>query len=81
MHTNIGLHTAKGKSYLSEKEQLFIASYNRQASAEREPKAQGNKTYIIFIINIRGKLPVIHAMHDFSVWLRTGSNPADVNLF
>ena len=29
-------------------------------------------------VNFRGKLSVIH---DFSVWLRTVSNPADINQF
>ena len=31
-----------------------------------------------FDVNFRGKLSVIH---DFSAWLRTVSNPADINQF
>ena len=38
--------------------------------------------FIIFYFNICGKLFVIRgAIHDFSVCLRTGSNPADINRF
>ena len=39
---------------------------------------------MIFILMLlsSGKLSVIYdAIHDFSVWLRTGSNPADIILF
>ena len=44
------------------------------------PKARTNKTGINF--NICGKLSLIRCyIHDFSVWLRTGSNPADINQF
>ncbi len=34
-----------------------------------------------FYLNICRKLSVIDAIHDFSVWLRTGSNRADSNRF
>ena len=47
-------------------------------------KAHDNKTVINFMIfhsNMWRKLYVIHAMHDFSVWQRNGSNATDNNRF
>ena len=34
-----------------------------------------------FYFNICEKLSLIDAVRDFSVWLITGSNPADINRF
>ena len=33
---------------------------------------------MFFYVNIRGQLSVLY-IHDFTVWLRTGSNPVDIN--
>ena len=47
------------------------------------PKALANKTDINFMIllSIFVKNYLLYdAVHDFSVWPRTGSNPADINL-
>ena len=51
--------------------------------AERDRKAGLTKLVQIynFYFNIRGRLYVYDATHDFSVWLRTSSNPADINRF
>ena len=48
------------------------------------PKARANKPGIIFMIFnfifVENCLSY-NVIHDFSVWLGTGSNPADVNRF
>ena len=41
-------------------------------------KARANKTVINFMIFI---LIIVQNCHDFSVWLRNGSNPPDINRF
>ena len=48
------------------------------------PKAWANKSgfnYLILHFYIRGKLDIYETIHDFLVWLKTGFNPADINLF
>ena len=46
------------------------------------PKARANKTdFNIVHFYIRRKLDIFDTVHDFSVWLRTGSNSADINWF
>ena len=48
------------------------------------PKAWDNKTGIklkIFILIFTENCLQYDAIHDFSLWLRTGSNPADSNRF
>ena len=47
------------------------------------PKARANKTDINIKIlkNISMKLAIIQYDTGFSVWLRTGSNPADIDRF
>ena len=47
------------------------------------PGARADKTSINFkvFMNIRGNLFEYDNIHDFSVWLITGSNPADFNRF
>ena len=42
---------------------------------------KGGANTIYFYFNIHGKLSLIRFIHDFSVWLRIGSNPADINRF
>ena len=47
-------------------------------------KAQANKTgidFMIFILIFVENCLQYDAIHDFSVWLRTGSYPADINRF
>ena len=47
-------------------------------------EARANKTVFNIVIvhfYIRKKLDIIGTIHDFSVWLRTGSNPADIYRF
>ena len=47
------------------------------------PKARAKKTgfnLIIVHFYIRRKLDIHDVRHSFFVWLRTGSNPADINL-
>ena len=47
-------------------------------------KARANRTGINFIIyvliSVQNYLQ-FDAVHDFSVWFRTGSNPVDINRF
>ena len=46
----------------------------------RANKTGRYKFYVFLYINIRGKLSVIRILcRIFSVWLRTGSDPADIN--
>ena len=40
-----------------------------------------NKTGINYILILVENCLQNNAMHDFSVWLRTGSNPSDINQF
>ncbi len=72
----------------SHKEQLFIASYYRQLSADIKMKnykiktsfqAGANKTGTNFMV--RGKIFQFDVIHDFSLQLRTGSYPEDINWF
>ena len=57
-------------------------SYYRQLSTETKIKNHNNNTSFVSPKKIRGKLSIDNtAVHDFSVWLRTGSNPADINRF
>ena len=61
-----------------------MKNYKTETSfvSPEEPKALANKTGVDFHSNICGKLSVIYdAIHDFSVWLKTGSKPADINRF
>ncbi len=51
-------------------EYIFIASYYRQLSADIKMKNFKIETSF-----------VSRDIHAFSVWLRTGSNPADSNRF
>ena len=44
-------------------------------------QAQKNKIVIIFIFFFIGNLYLIRYYNDFSLWLRTGSNSADIYLF
>ena len=46
----------------------------------RLTKLEGINSMFFFIL-IRGNLAVYDALLDFSVWLRTGTNPADNNRF
>ncbi len=55
---------------------IFIASYYRQLSADIKMKNYTIKTGINFMIFI-----LIFIENDFSVWLRTGSKPADINRY
>ena len=62
---------------------IKIKKYKIKTSFARPegPKAQANITainYIDFYFINRGKY---NNIHDFSAWLRTGSNPADINRF
>jgi len=52
--------------------------------SSKGPKARANKTSINFIIFISifvKNCLLFDAIHDFSVWLRIGSNPVDINRF
>ena len=42
---------------------------------------EGQKTLVMNLFNIREKLSAMLKIHDFFVWLRTGSIPADNNRF
>ena len=42
------------------------------------PGKQNWYQFYNFYFNIREKLSVIEAIHDFLVWLRTGSNPENI---
>ena len=45
-------------------------------------EARANKSGIKFMIFILYSWNIVYdAIHDFSVWLRTGSNPADIDPF
>ena len=52
---------------------LFISSYHRELT----------KLVLIFnfLFNIRRKLSIIRCIHDFTVFLKTGTNPANINRF
>ena len=48
------------------------------------PKARANILVLIlwlFIFIFVGKLEKYDTIHEFSVWIRTDSNPADINRF
>ena len=48
------------------------------------PKARAKKSGFNFMIvhfYIHRKLDIIDAKHNFFVWLRTGSNPSDIDRF
>ena len=52
--------------------------------SSEEPNALSDKTginFMIFILIFLENCLHYGAKHDFSVWLRTGSNPADINWF
>ncbi len=53
-----------------------MVSRNRRA-----PKTVIDILIYDIYFELRGKLSVIHAIHNFSVWLRTGSIQADINRF
>ncbi len=60
-----------------------IASYHRQLSMEIK-KIKHNTTginSIILLLLVDNCLLYIDAIHEFSVWPRTGSNPADIYRF
>ncbi len=61
----------------------FFKDKNQLGELE-EPKAQANKTginFMIFILLHIENCLQYNALHDFSVWLRTDSNLADINRF
>ena len=50
----------------------------------KEAKALGNKTgnnFMIFILIFMENCLLYDVIHDFSVWPRTSSNPADIKRF
>jgi len=63
-------------------EYVFIASYYRQLSVDIKMKNHKIKTginiMILILIFIENCLK-FDAVHEFSVWLRTGYNPEDSN--
>ena len=80
-----------------ERDQLLNASYYRQLYVKIKMKSYKIKSVlldkrgrrygliklvlILIFFNIRGKILQYGAIHDFSVWLRTSSNPTDINRF
>ena len=55
---------------------------NSFVSTEGPKKARDNRTDInlmIFILIFAKNCLYYDAIHDFSVWMRTGSKPADIN--
>ena len=69
----------------------MIYHFTRQFSADMKkkyislkPKDWANKTdinFMIFISIFVENYLQYDAIHDFSVWMRTGSNPADIYQF
>ena len=51
------------------------------APRDQGPRVKKLVSLIRFYFNIHGKMSVIRFYNDFSVWLKTGSNPADINWF
>ncbi len=61
---------------------IKMKKYKIQTSfaCQEGPEARTNKTgidFIIFILLLVENYPLNNVIHDFSVWHRTGSNPAD----
>ena len=69
--------------FLANYENIYLTHF-KQLSADIKTKARANKTSInimIFILIFVENCLYFDAIHDFSVWLRTGSNPTDSNRF
>ena len=60
--------------------QLFIASYYGQLSAYIKVNDDRSKPVLLAPMD-RRLFMLCDALHDFSVLLRTGSNPADIDRF